>query len=358
MLLISGCQTVSEVNPAARSPETIPAAEIPVLEDREEDEAREFRGQSVDEDPSVAAMPGEEPPIAPPAGAALGRLLGLPALGDLLDDSSDDAAAVFRSAPTSPEPDIRSPGPDTANFGNSPYTLPQGRAYIEASPVFLSGPSQGSAKTYNAEFLLRYGLTDRMELRLFSNGPTAERGRFAANGMAPLAWDIKTNLWKENRDYHIPAVGLEVFILTPSGSKGLNQGTQPSITLLFHHTLPLGFALEWNVGMVGDPSPNNNFSSIEPAAAWSLTHRLTKNIDFYHQGYFNGPTLPRYADGVVLGGGISWAATKRFSLFSSYSAGVSKAAPTTIFYLGGALRFEHWPERLPLRTRCGACSPI
>ena len=116
--------------------------------------------------------------------------------------------------------DVGNPGPDIANFPNSPFTLSQGRFYLETSPVFLSGPSRGTAATYNAEFLLRYGLTDRVELRLFSNGPTFERGRYAANGMAPLAWDIKTNLWRENRKYHMPAVGLEVFLLTPSGSEG------------------------------------------------------------------------------------------------------------------------------------------
>jgi hypothetical protein len=30
--------------------------------------------------------------------------------------------------------DIRNPGPDLANFSNSAYTLPQGRAYFEFAP--------------------------------------------------------------------------------------------------------------------------------------------------------------------------------------------------------------------------------
>jgi hypothetical protein len=257
---------------------------------------------------------------------------------DSNDDSSDPPGGS-RTRRVPAEPDIRKPGPDTANFPNGPYTLPQGRVCIEASPVFISGPSQGSAKTYNAEFLVRYGLTDRVELRLFSNGPTFERGRFAASGMAPLAWDIKTNLWKENEEYHIPAVGLEVFVLTASGSRRLNQGTQPSINLLFDLTLPFAFQLEWNVGMVGDPSPNNNFSSIEPAAAWALQRELFENFAVFFQGYFNGPTLPRFGDGVELGGGGVWTPTKRFAFFTSYNGGVSRAAPTTIFQLGGAVAF-------------------
>ena len=183
------------------------------------------------------------------------------------------------------------------------------------------------------------GLTDRVELRLFSNGPTFETGRFAGNGMAPIAYDMKTNLWKENEKYHIPAVGLEVFILTASGSKSLNQGTQPSLTLLFKHSLPFDITLEWNVGMVGDPSPNNKFASIEPAAAWAFERELFEGFDVFFQGYFNGPTLPRYADGIVLGVGVEWKLNKRFAIWSSYNLGVSPDAPTDIFYLGGAVAF-------------------
>lgn len=268
--------------------------------------------------------------------------LGIPPLRELIVDPPDpeNGSAEFPDARPDPaEPDIREPGPDTANFPNSAFTLPQGRIYIEASPVFVSGASDGSPKTYNAEFLLRYGLTDRVELRLFGNGPTFERGAGAANGFGPLAWDIKTNLWQENRKYHIPAVGLEVFILTASGSKALNQGTQPSINLLFDHTLPYGFQLEWNVGMVGDPSKNNNFSAIEPAVAWAIQREVFEDFDVFFQGFFNGPTLPRFGDGIELGGGAVWALNKRFSLFGSYNGGISKAAPNILFQIGGAYAF-------------------
>lgn len=269
--------------------------------------------------------------------------LGIPPLRELIDDSPPppEGSAEFPDEPDRDpaEPDIREPGPDTANFPNGAFTLPQGRIYIEASPVFLSGASNGSPKTYNAEFLVRFGLTDRVELRLFGNGPTFERGAAAANGFAPIAYDMKVNLWQENRKYHIPAVGIEVFLLTASGSKALNQGTQPSINLLFDHTLPYDFQLEWNVGLVGDPSRNNNFSAIEPAVAWAIQREVLENFDVFFQGYFNGPTLPRFGDGVELGAGAVWAVTKRFSLFGSYNGGITKAAPDTLLQIGCGMAF-------------------
>jgi hypothetical protein len=91
--------------------------------------------------------------------------------------------------------------------------------------------------------------------------------------------------------------------------------------------------------MVGDPSPNNKFASIEPAAAWAFERELFDGFAVFFQGYFNGPTLPRYADGIVLGVGAEWMLNKRFANWSSYNLGVSPDAPTDIFYLGGAVAF-------------------
>ncbi len=327
-----GCQSMPTVDDDAREP-----APLATLEDLDGDE----NTGAMKSEKARRSGPGSDDGSSTSDDAPRG-FLGLPPLAELLDNSAgDDEDDDDDPKPPKKrtQPDINSPGPDTSNFPNGPYTLPQGRIYIESSPVFLSGASQGSAKTYNAEFLFRFGLTDKVELRLFGNGPTYETGRFAGNGFAPLAYDLKTNLWKENKEYHIPAVGLEVFILTASGSKSLNQGTQPSVTLLFKHSLPFDIALEWNVGLVGDPGPNNKFSAIEPSVAWAFERELFDGFVFFLQGYFNGPTLPRYADGIELGLGVECKLTKRLAVWSSYNLGVSPGAPTDIFYLGGAVAF-------------------
>ena len=74
--------------------------------------------------------------------------------------------------------DIRDPDPDTANFPNGAYTLPKGRLYIENSPLGLYGASRNGnqPRTYQWEYLIRYGLTDNLEFRLFSNGLTDQAG--------------------------------------------------------------------------------------------------------------------------------------------------------------------------------------
>src|SRR5688572_16306859 len=69
-----------------------------------------------------------------------------------------------------PAPDIRHPGPDSADFPNSPNTLAKGRMYIENSPVGFLFRDRSRPNQYQWEFLIRYGLTNRIEFRVFSNG--------------------------------------------------------------------------------------------------------------------------------------------------------------------------------------------
>ena len=98
------------------------------------------------------------------------------------------------------------------------------------------------------EYLLRYGLTDNLEVRIFSNGLTATKGKNGAVGLSPLAFDFKINFWEEN-DGGTAAVAMEATYPCPLGSPAFNSGTQPSDRPLFDQTLPLGFNLEQNFGI-------------------------------------------------------------------------------------------------------------
>jgi hypothetical protein len=56
---------------------------------------------------------------------------------------------------------------------------PKGRLYIESSPVGFFGASKYYPRVYQWEYLLRYGLTDNFEFRIFSNGLTAQASQSA-----------------------------------------------------------------------------------------------------------------------------------------------------------------------------------
>lgn len=246
--------------------------------------------------------------------------------------------------------DIRDPDPDTANFPNGAYTLPKGRLYIETSPVGFYGPSKVSPQIYQWNFLTRYGLTDNLEFRIFSNGLTVQGAKGkkpAATGFSPLAFDFKANFWEENTRYHVPAVGLEVYLQTTFGSPAFSGGTQPSMNLLFDQSLPLGIGLEWNAGITGVQNASGQIV-YECSFQWSLQRQVVEDFDIFVHGFYNAAALPRllnvqtFANNslptiAVVGVGGIWTVSDRLAVFGSYNFGTTSNSPSTIALMGFAV---------------------
>lgn len=253
---------------------------------------------------------------------------------------------------------IMFPAPDTANFPNSAFTLPKGRAYIETSPVGFYGPSTQASPQYNWEFLFRYGLTDNLEFRLFSNGYTSAGAPLSTTGFSPLVFDVKINFWEENPRYFLPAFGLEAYIQTDLGSPAFNGGTQPSLNLLFDHSLPLELQLEYNFSITGVEAIRG-LNDYVFGFQWALQRSLTDEFAVFTHGFYNAAALPRFPNqtptpgdppgptppttgseaAVVVGAGALWSPTDRLSFFGSYNAGLNRASPSTIALFGVAVAF-------------------
>ncbi|QEH39162.1 hypothetical protein OJF2_77740 [Aquisphaera giovannonii] len=346
----------------AQGPEDAPPAAGPadvgsVLRDRLEDtalsgEAPAFSYPDAHADPAAiyrdrygATREDADPFLFP-------RLVNLIFEDRWLLNERDPAKAVRNRMARRLEADIRDPAPDTANFPNSAYTIAKGRVYIENSPLglYAASPNRLQARVYQWEYLLRYGLTDNLELRIFSNGLTyqaRERGQAPIFGYSPLTFDFKANFWEENTRYHIPAMGLEVYLQTTLGSQSLAAGTQPSVNLLFDHSLPLGLDLEYNFGMTGVQNGQGQIT-YQFSYQWSLQREVVKDFDVFFHGFYNAAALPRllqFQGGpglaipqvTVLGGGGLWTVNDRLAVFGSYNFGITDGAPRTIALMGFAV---------------------
>jgi hypothetical protein len=267
----------------------------------------------------------------------------------------DPAEAVRNQFRRRMKIDIRDPDPDTANFPNGAYTLPKGRVLIENSPVgFYAAARNGKqAAVYQWDILLRYGLTDNLELRLFSNGLTHQSAlgkQPAVTGFQPLVFDFKANFWEENTRYHIPAMGVELYIQTNFGSPALSGGTQPSLNLLFDQSLPLEIGFEYNFGITG---VQNGLGQIvyQFSYQWSFQRQVVKDFDVFVHGFYNASALPRFLqfknaenleripNVTVVGAGAIRTVNDRLAIFGSYNFGVTPSSPRTIALLGFAVAF-------------------
>jgi hypothetical protein len=249
--------------------------------------------------------------------------------------------------------DIRDPAPDTANFPNSPYTLAKGRVYIENSPLGLYGSSKNAPGLYQWDFLLRYGLTDNLEFRIFSNGLTAQRGAKGeppTSGFSPLVFDVKMNFWEENTKYYIPAMGIEVYVQTKFGSPMFNAGVQPSMNLLFSQTLPLDISFEYNFGLTGTQNGLGQ-NKYQFSYQWAFQRPVVEDFEVFVHGFYNAAALPRILQfksidareelpfvNLVGAGGI-WTLSRQVAVYGSYNFGTNPASPSRIALLGFAVAF-------------------
>lgn len=249
------------------------------------------------------------------------------------------------------EPDIANPGPDLANFPNSAFTLPAGRAYIELSPLTYYGTTVSSPAQYNAEFLLRYGLTDDVELRLFGNGPSWQGGRSSGWGFSPIAFDTKIQLWLEKPDYYLPAAGLETYLQTTwLGNTPFNGGTQPSFMLNFDQSLPFEIDLEYNFGATRIPDSFGD-NLWEFSFQWALQRDFfDKDFALFIHGFLNNAGLPRIPQSTLslpvaamkqnaVGAGFLWTVNRRLAVYGQVSGGTTKFTPQPISMMGFALSF-------------------
>lgn len=240
--------------------------------------------------------------------------------------------------------DVSLPGPDLANYPNSSYTLPQGGFYMESSPVGFYGSSAISQSQWNWEYLLRYGITDNIELRLFSNGLSNQSG---ATGFSPIAFDMKAHVWEKDWDWFNASVGVETYVQTTSwlASPEFTSPLQYAFNLLVDHELPWDISFEWNLGFVRQTNPYR--VAYLPTVQWAFQRNIIDTIALFVQGYQNADALPRVPGASVptptrpqqeaIGLGGQWSVNRRLAFFGSYNWGLTRYTPSYNANIGFAV---------------------
>lgn len=237
-------------------------------------------------------------------------------------------------------PDVKTPGPDLGNFPNGAFTLPKGRSYLEMAPLTWETASTTNPSRYYWPYLLRYGVTDDLEMRLMGDGLQSIFGSAPITGFSPITFDMKVHLWDDQKEVLVPAASLEVSLKTDWGTPAFSGGYQPSINMNFDFPITESIELEWTIGYTGiqnpvnvAPSPSSpngqslQLSEHQFSFQWAIQKELCEEFQVFVHGFYNGAIKLEPAEGTMAGVGFFWYLSKSLVMFSSCNAGLSPSAP-------------------------------
>lgn len=252
---------------------------------------------------------------------------------------------------------------ELASFPNSATTLPGGTWSIEWSTLSYTDGSKVTAPMGSSDVLVRYGIVDPLEFRIYTQGITAQWGSNPAVGFSPLTFDVKARILEPVEDYPwIPALAFESALQTQLlGSAPFNSGTEPTFTLNVDQ--PLGqFLFQYNLGTMRYMSPcKANQMDWNLTYSWSIEHDVTDAVTLFIDGFYGGSVLPKvttmsdvttgacitsgtptngqgknghlFGENMV-GGGLFWNVTPGFGTYINVAGGTNSDSPGFMSYIG------------------------
>lgn len=248
------------------------------------------------------------------------------------------------------EPPLITDRPDQTE---SAYTVPRGLFQIEGGYSYGRGTENGSDLTFQAfpEALLRFGVTDRFELRLGVPGievneTDALTGQSDERGLVDASAGFKTLI--AEGEGAVPRTAFIGTLFLPTGDDGFSsERADPAFRFVFSNALGESVSIGYNVGMFwlteGDAAAEldtGSFFDWTVSAGFSATERLGAFVELFGVTRVGGDGGARPVN--ALDGGMTYLVTPRLQLDASASIGLSSLAPDWTFGVGASYRFPRF----------------
>ncbi len=238
-------------------------------------------------------------------------------------------------APSLPARDLATDRPDTTE---SPVTVPAGRFQIEAELLAHSWNGGHSASWTFAESLLKYGVTDRLDIQL--NVPVYARQRADggwAEGFGNLTPRLKFNFW--GNDEGRSALAVLPYASAPTAADGVGSDRW-EFGVAFPFALDLNE--DWALGLqpqfdwVDDGAGGRDFEWLQTVV---LGVGLTERFGVFAEGV----TVLRFESGadtdVAVNFGCTYLVTPDWQLDAGVRVGLAGEVDDVQLFLGWSQRF-------------------
>ncbi len=231
---------------------------------------------------------------------------------------------------------------DRPDFVDSSAVVGKGRVQIETSGAFERSRRDGvTERSATTPTLLRFGLNDALEFRVETDGATHSWTRGLdtqdASGMADTALGVKWHV--RDGAEGVPALGLRVNVVMPSGARRLNDGgVRPSLRGVAEWDLPGDMNLGVMPGFTSERNDNGErFTSamFGMALGKNWTPRLSSYVELA------APRIAHARDGgsqVAAGFGSAFLLTPDCQIDAGILGGLNRFTPNVSLTVGLSVR--------------------
>jgi hypothetical protein len=233
---------------------------------------------------------------------------------------------------------------DRPSQSDASTLVPPGYLQIEAGYTYSEDDTLGpTTETHGLpNLILRYGLLDRLEIRLGWDGyqwiqtnpnPTADG---AGDGQV----SVKGYLWKESG--WIPETTLLVGTTLPFGKNGISSDrSDPFFRFLMTHSLPDGFSFSSNLGITWKtfaPTAGSRDTAADFIYTALLGYAFNPALDGYVE-FFGSLPLEEQEDRHGFDAGIAWRLFPTFQVDLFGGVGLNDSAVDAFVSAGVSFRF-------------------
>jgi hypothetical protein len=237
---------------------------------------------------------------------------------------------------------------DRPDFLTSPNAVGKSRFQIETGvQVERDDADDTRTRTVSTPTLLRLGLTEKIELRLSSDGrmrtretDLATQDTFHARGWADAALGVKWNTHEGNAKTGAPTIGWVFQVTLPTGSRAFRQsGARPAVLGAFEWALRDGVALAANAGLTYDKvDAEGRFVSGQLGAG--LSKELSDRVIIAAEVFAQQIASRKYGGTVAVADlGVKYLVTDNVQLDALAGRGITSDSPKYLFTVGVSARF-------------------
>jgi hypothetical protein len=236
---------------------------------------------------------------------------------------------------------------DRNSFTFAPFTPGAGRLILESAYSYINVGSEGTKHSF-PESILRYGVGDRLELRLgynFETGPASEvgeaelAGNFGINAEQQIFYGFKYATTRQLPDFRLmPHSAFLAQAHTPVGS--VEGQSQMRLGYVWGWILPNGWTFDQAIRFGTDREEHDGFTLWAPSAVLRIPFGRDKRW-FTHVEYFSVNSSDKEDDFTkqFIDTGLHYFVTPNFEVGSIVAFGINDQTRGVLVNFGFGIRF-------------------